>query len=1145
MKTKFTLTLFCVAILCMATALAQAQTCTLTASATTTPSQCKATGSITINTSNGSGNYNYTITGPSYNSITSINVINGLQAGTYVVIVKDISSGCADTINNIVVGGDYQDPRFTLSGTYITCNGGNDGTITVGNIQYGTPPFAFTIISPSAFGVGTTSSTGAFTNLPAGDYTIQMSDSCGGLQTRIITLGTRTWNITGTAVTKFTCDSATVALTVTDSYGNTNTSGTNFTGYLYGYIKAPADTIWLSNNTFNFYKGIARSANFVIKDPCGNIQLSSWTDNKTPTANANVALSNQTCSSFTASIAGQQNLTSPQYCLYDANNNQISCNTTGVFNSIAYGSYCIKITDNCYDTSFQRCFTASQPKPSISKIVTTQNSCNSMNATVNFSNVTNGQFCLYDASNTQIACNSTGVFSNIPYGSYCVHLQNDPTCFDTLIVKCFTVSQPPPAVGSNISFSYSCNTFTATVNGQSNLTNPQYCLYDVNNNQISCNSTGQFGSLAYGSYCIKITNDPSCYDSTITRCFTVTQPKPAVSNNPNIVYACNSFSASITGQQNLTNPQYCLYDASNNQISCNSTGQFTSIPFGSYCIHVINDPSCYDTTITVCFSASAPTLSATVTTGPNCVLGTTGFGVTVSNGIAPYTIKIYDPSGVLINTTVSSNKYTPIYNVPTPTFANYSVVVAGACGSTADTVIVGSYPSVLTKTIKASTSCPGDTSLYGLGQISFSGWVNWGNGSIWPVIISQNNNPVYIQYSSIDNSGAYIFSNLSPSTYVIQTWTTGCSSPELDTVTINPYQYPSMNQSAIYQCNDNSFSVNAAATGGIAPYSYSIIGSTPSTPSLIQGPQASPTFNIGSGTAYSVVRLRAVDACGNATLDDASILPLGNTIVSASSNCSNTTVVLSVDTIPNATYSWYRKTTATDSTLIGTDQTYTIQELHMYDTGIYVSVVKVNDGCLTRITEYDLTGNCGGILPLNDLSLSGSLQNNNVLLHWNTSQYFGANSFIVERSSEGQKFTSIGTVITSINNNISASQYYFTDVNALYGKNFYRLRMTHTYGQDTYSQIISVNKGGNNNITVVPNPVGESFTIQFQQCPPANYSTNLISPDGRRIMNAVYTVSSGESKTIQRTSEMAAGVYFLTILNQTTHESQIIKLLFK
>ena len=1129
----------------MTAVLAQAQTCTLTASATATPSECKATGSITINTNNGSGNYNFTITGPSYHSITSINVINGLQAGTYVVMVKDLSSGCADTINNIVVGGNYQDPRFTLTGTYITCNGGNDGSITVGNIQYGTPPFAFSIIAPSASGIGTSNSTGAFTNLSAGDYTIQMTDSCGGLQTRIITLGTRSWNITGTAVTKFTCDSATVVLTVKDSYGNINTSGTNFPSFLYGYIKAPADTIWSSNNTFNFYKGTARSANFVIKDPCGNIQLSSWADKLIPSVNANVALSNQTCTSFTASIAGQKNLTNPQYCLYDANNNQVSCNTTGVFNSIAYGSYCISITDNCYDTTFQRCFTASLPKPSISKIVTTQNSCNSMNATVNFSNVTNGQFCLYDVNNAQIACNTTGVFTNIPYGTYCVHLQNDPSCFDTLIINCFTVSQPPPAVGSNISFSYTCNTFTATANGQSNLTNPQYCLYDANNNQVSCNSTGQFGGLAYGSYCIKISNDPSCYDTTITRCFTVAQPIPAVSSNPNIVYGCSTFSASIAGQANLTNPQYCLYDASNNQVSCNSTGQFTSIPFGAYCIHVINDPSCYDTTITVCFNASAPPIQATVNTGPNCELGTTGFSVSVSNGTPPYTINIYDPNNILVNSTVSSASYTPIYNVPTPTFANYTVVVNGACGTSPDTVIVGSYPSVLTKTINATTSCPGGTSLYGLGQITFSGYTNWGDGSIWPVIISQDNNPVYIEYSSNDTWGTYKFSNLSPGTYVVQTWPTPCGTYTLDTVVVSPYQYPSMNQSAIYQCNDNSFSVNAAVTGGIAPYSYSIIGSVPSTPSLITGPQASPAFNIGSGASYSVVRLRVVDACGNATIDDASILPLGNTIVSSSSNCSNTTVVLSVDVIPNATYSWYRKTSAIDSTLVGTDQTYTIDELHMYDTGIYVSVVSVNAGCLTRITEFDLTGNCGGLLALNDLSFSGSLQNNNVALQWNTSQNFEANSFIVERSTDGQKFTSIGTVLTSINNNISSSQYYFTDANAISGKNFYRLRMTHTYSQDTYSQIVSVNKGGNTNITVVPNPVSEAFTIQFQQCPSANYSTSLISPDGRRIMNSIYAVTSGESKTIQRTSEMAAGVYFLIIQNQTTHENQIIKLLFK
>ena len=41
---------------------------------------------------------------------------------------------------------------------------------------------------------------------------------------------------------------------------------------------------------------------------------------------------------------------------------QLTCNSNGTFNSLTYGSYCIKIINTCYDTTITRCFvTAATP----------------------------------------------------------------------------------------------------------------------------------------------------------------------------------------------------------------------------------------------------------------------------------------------------------------------------------------------------------------------------------------------------------------------------------------------------------------------------------------------------------------------------------------------------------------------------------------------------------------------------------------------------------------------------------------------------------------------------------------------------------------------------------------------------------------
>ena len=76
------------------------------------------------------------------------------------------------------------------------------------------------------------------------------------------------------------------------------------------------------------------------------------------------------------------------------------------------------------------------------------------------------------------------------------------------------------------------------------------------NTLVTCNTTGQFTNLAYGSYCIQVHNDGACFDTTIQRCFSVTVPVPAIGATVNISNkACAGFTATVTGQANLTSPE--------------------------------------------------------------------------------------------------------------------------------------------------------------------------------------------------------------------------------------------------------------------------------------------------------------------------------------------------------------------------------------------------------------------------------------------------------------------------------------------------------------------------------------------------------------------------------------------------------------
>ncbi len=1218
--------LFAICLTAFYSPLAQSQ-CTATIAIQTKESRCKATGEIIATVTGGSGSYNYKVINGSFSSVTSTNTISGLQAGTYTVEVKDVATGCIYTQNNVVVTGNYQDPRFQLSVNDVTCINGNNGSISVVNLQYGRGPFQYTIVAPSVSAIGQSNTNGNFNNLVSGDYYVRLTDSCGGIQTRTVTIANYNWWIDAQSVTKVGCDQATATITLRDSKGNTNLSGTTFNGYRYGVVRAPGDTSWYSTRSFTFFKGTLRSFTIVVKDLCGLIKTSPWTDNAKPAVASSVTLSNQVCAGFRATVTGQQNLTNPQYCLYNSANVLVTCNTTGVFDVTGYGSYCIRVRDLCYDTTIQRCFTVNQPVPAVNATVSTSNlacstftatitgqanltspqyclynssnvlvacngsgvfnnvpygsyciritdgcsgtvinrcftrlrplpildaaiaisnnGCNSFSATVTGQqNLNNPQYCIYNASGVLIACNSTGVFNGLGYGNYCINVTNNTLCYDTIIRRCFTVNRPVPSVASTVSISnQTCTDFRATITGQTNLNNPDYCLYNSSNVLVRCNNSGQFNNLDYGSYCIRITNNAACYDTVIQRCFTVNRPVPSVSATVQISNrACATFTAAITGQTNISNPQYCLFNSSNVQVACNGSGSFNNVPYGSYCIRVTNNASCYDTVIQRCFTTLPTPMALNVTAAASCTIGLTDFNAGWTGTTNPYTINVYNPGGMLVRNVSSGTNSVSITGLTgLPAGLRYKVVITDNCGNK-DSTLVTPNASWLNKSINANSKCPSGQWQNGSGDLAV--FAQYSNGTVTPRIIKKDAAVVTINYNF--NTGSnYTFSNMEPATYIVEYTLQGCSGRVYDTFNLAPYTFPSLGQSAVYQCNNNSFGVNSVVSSGLSPFTYEIMGSQPSFPNISAAPQASPLFNINNGSSYSLVRLRAIDACGNATINDASILPLANTVVSASSNCYYDNITLNVDTIGNATYTWYKKTSPTDSVLISSAQSYNIPYFMPTDTGTYICKVSVNSGCLTRVSSFSLQALCGGsLLSENNINLVGTLQNNKTLLEWRTGRDFVAEEFIVERSLDGRTFVALGTVKATGSVN-GSSRYLFTDNAPELGKNYYRIKIMKSGNRMSYSKLVVINMTPATSITVIPNPVHHSFQVQFKNITAGTYSVRLVNAMGVLIYSESVKVSGNEIKAMQRPASAKPGNYFLVIQDAQLINRQVIKLLLQ
>lgn len=136
----------------------------------------QADGSITADVSGGVGNYTYTWnTNPAQTTETA----TGLAANIYTLTITD-GNNCVKNFN--VTVNNEGSATLNISGTNVSCNGGNNGTATV-VATGGTPEYSY------SWNTNPVQTTASATGLAAGDYTVTVTDdaSCISLATITVT----------------------------------------------------------------------------------------------------------------------------------------------------------------------------------------------------------------------------------------------------------------------------------------------------------------------------------------------------------------------------------------------------------------------------------------------------------------------------------------------------------------------------------------------------------------------------------------------------------------------------------------------------------------------------------------------------------------------------------------------------------------------------------------------------------------------------------------------------------------------------------------------------------------------------------------------------------------------------------------------
>jgi hypothetical protein len=118
------------------------------------------------------------------------------------------------------------------------------------------------------------------------------------------------------------------------------------------------------------------------------------------------------------------------------------------------------------------------------------------------------------------------------------------------------------------------------------------------------------------------------------------------------------------------------------------------------------------------------------------------------------------------------------------------------------------------------------------------------------------------------------------------------------------------------------------------------------------------------------------------------------------------------------------------------------------------------------------------VLPVTMLSFEAQVEQEDVVLDWETAQEKNAYRFVVERSEDGVHFMAIGFVATTGSETVGQA-YTYRDQNSLRGISYYRLRQEDLDGQYFYTEIKAVAKNTGASFYVSPNPNKGTFELHW------------------------------------------------------------------
>lgn len=859
----------------------------ITVTDTITPAACgtSANGAIDITVSGGVGPYTYF-----WSNGQTTEDVSGLTAGVYFVQIQD-SRNCIVS-NSFTVGGGTSLAINVDSTTNILCYGDTTGAIYI-SVSGGTAPLTFAWSNGAA--------TEDITNVPAGSYTVTVTDASGCQDAATFTITQPSPFVASAAVTNVTCNGA-----ADGAIDVTVTGGVSPYAYAWSNGATTQDLTGLSGGTYNLTvtdaNGCTINLSATVTEPtplaiqgsvsdvsCNggangivSVSVSGGVPSYTylwSNAGTSSAIYNVAAGSYTVTVTDANGCTAaqtftvnePTVLTVSASGTPVSCNGgadgtatataaggTGPYtyqwsnfasgasaSGLAAGTYTVVATDSKGCTA-SATYTVTEPSAIAVAETITNVTCNGGNdgsISISISGGT-GPFNVSWSNGTNTTATTTSLVSNLAAGTYTATITDANAC--TLTVT-YTVTEPTAIVSSTVVTNADCNgAATGAVDLSVSGGTPNY-TYAWSNGALTQDLTG----VAAGVYTVTITDANGCTDTTSA---TVTEPT-AVQLQASVVDAsCNGatdgdiYLSVYGGTGNYT---FAWSNAATSQ-------NLINVAPGTYDVTVTDANGC-TATGSYTINDPAPVSSTLTVTNVDCYGASTGSAdLTPAGGTAPYTF-------LWSNFSVSED----LTGVPAGT---YTVVITDANGCRAvDTAVITQNTAIAISGTVTNVTCFGAA-----------------DGSVL-VTVTGGTAPYTYAWSS--GGTADLEQGLAPGTYTVTvTDDLGCTMTATYTIT-GPTELLGSGVVTNVTCNgSNNGAINLTVSGGTMPYTF--LWSNNATTEDISG-LAAATYDVtvtdANGCAYldtftvtepdSLLTTTAgIDAnCNGASTGSASVTVTGGT----------------------------------------------------------------------------------------------------------------------------------------------------------------------------------------------------------------------------------------------------------------------------